>query len=159
MNTLEGIDERAHKFFNICYAGSSSRPYIFNNSHEDLAPTSYLKCKVNICAHCGERSRHIQSMIPDSYDTTGYTCVCKGAMDEIDATAEVKALEDQIWAVIQTSKPSIDFINKTKKAITINRLKKALEEAESNDNGRVFFNSEADKEIKVILPEWMEILS
>lgn len=156
IKSLDGIDQRAHKFFNRNFTGGQDRSYYFDTDHEKLIQTTYIQNGSNdICGHCGDKCYPIQANIPSSYDTTGYTCICKGAMDEVDAISLVAEVRNQLSEAISVAKPDRAGIQAIQKKISIKALTNALKEAESNDDGRLFFTVEAIKPSKVIYPSWM----
>jgi len=101
--SLEGIDPRAHKFYNYCYHGRSEAcpsgsSYFWDNDHPDLVPTEVynLPRYQPICAYCGATAKSIQAGIPrGNYDVTGHACDCSGALDEVEHAGKVEALQDR----------------------------------------------------------------
>ena len=111
MLNFEQADERAKKFFDRVYVGtsakdadSSGRKMSWNSSHEDLQPTlCHTALHTSYCAYCGETALPIQAgltrvgftrePVARDYDVTGRCCICKDAMDEVANAYERRMLE------------------------------------------------------------------
>lgn len=92
-------DLRAHKFFERYFVGETNGE---NNScyktgwdsTSGAKPTQYVTYNdghSRACSYCGNRPFPIQSNIGD--DISGYSCVCKAAMDEVEWQAKLHELE------------------------------------------------------------------
>lgn len=101
-------DPRSHQFFSNYYVGSShgdngaSHRWDWDSSADGAEPTLVLPN--DKCAYCGNRALPIQAGLrrgrvgyhdDRDYSVTGYTCCCKGAMDEVEHRAKVRELEDR----------------------------------------------------------------
>jgi len=93
LKTPELIDDRAKKFLN--YNKDS-----FDTSHEDLIQTKTIKYKYyEYCSYCSCLALPIQAglrNLGENYNTTGKTCICKGAMDEVDLIKNLADLDDEL---------------------------------------------------------------
>ena len=91
-------DERSHKFFTLYYVGPSNGEdgtaykTMIDTRHEDLKPSKNYRGRC--CAYCGQMVYAIQ---PDhmGFEITGYFCVCKDAMDEVELNAAIEELEQK----------------------------------------------------------------
>lgn len=116
----EYCDPRAEKFYSWVYSGTrtaSGYHWSWSSCHEELQPTAVHSFGHNreICAHCGNRAlpiqkRHSINFGSTSYIDRGYTCVCKGAMDECEWRAkwvELKAKHEEEEAELLKSQPQL----------------------------------------------------
>lgn len=67
------------------------------DSQCDAEPTKMILTSGRpVCAYCGNRGLPLQPYIPhNDYDVTGYTCVCKGTMDEEEWRHEITEVENK----------------------------------------------------------------
>lgn len=95
----EHADERAHKFYDRVYVGPNLHgadkhgyKMSWDSDHDDLKEVNVLsEC---YCGWCGNRPMPIQSLLwKGNYSVTGYTCVCKDAMDAVELQAQIEELE------------------------------------------------------------------
>lgn len=122
--TDEHVDERASKFFSWGWAGSEGRSSFWNSRADNLVPTVTLSNKLNIpvCAYCGRQALPIQKRAShEEYYTTGYCCVCKDAMDELEVKAKIKEVIEKMERVVEDLEKSAPKVSK-------DVLKKLLEE-------------------------------
>lgn len=118
-------DPRSHKLFHRVYVGPTQHGKLryggcpvdvngytmsFDNRDKSLKSTAMLGNR-QICVYCGHqtfsRQPHIDDMIPD-YRVVGYTCICKGAMDELeylDSKEQMEIRHRQELAALEKSKP------------------------------------------------------
>lgn len=89
-------DERAHKYFYRGFVGSghgeNGTGYRLSwSSTSDAKPTSVHRVDSNhsYCVFCGNRAFPIQN---EHYAVTGYSCICKDAMDELEWQFEYQIL-------------------------------------------------------------------
>lgn len=84
-------DPRAHRFYSLAFVGSkhgdagSSTSMSWNSRHEKLQPTAVVSTGplYQLCAYCGHRAKPIQP-VDYGFDVSGYCCICKDAMDELE---------------------------------------------------------------------------
>lgn len=91
-------DERAYKFYSHGFVGNkhgdngTNYKTSWNSTSEGLKPTKVYKptsCR-EYCVYCGNTALPIQNL---DYDVIGYTCCCKGAMDEVEYDQALKELK------------------------------------------------------------------
>lgn len=98
MKYPEHADPRSYKFFHSYYVGvggneeGGKMSTHVDTRHEELKPTEHYRGLW--CAYCGHRVYSIQ---PRSlgYDISGYFCVCKDAMDEIEISDKLRELKEK----------------------------------------------------------------
>lgn len=99
-------DERAEKYFERGFVGSSSgengTPYKYHwNSTSGAKETKMVVFgyQEHICAYCGNKGFPLQPRFKGSFSrdsdstVTGYACVCKDAMDEVEIKEKLQILK------------------------------------------------------------------
>lgn len=109
LSKFDYADPRAKKFVRYFHDGE---PY-FENDHKDLIPTKTIAIgHYDYCVYCSNQALSIQSNIPFSYEITGKTCICKGAMDEIEMKQKIKSIKDELQAFKNDTENKIKQIEK-----------------------------------------------
>lgn len=97
----ENADPRAYKFYSYYFTGEEHR-WMWDTCAEELEPTKIIDVGYrNLCWYCGGPAKPIQRhysfhpMVGSTYRDAGYTCDCKGAMDELDFNARVTVLKEE----------------------------------------------------------------
>lgn len=132
-------DERSYDRFSRGFVGSShgengSSYRTSWNSQCNAEPTKMINSHFRpVCAYCGNVGFPLQPNIDRYFDygVVGYTCVCKGAMDEVQWREELVAMENKHYEELQAlkrlePKTSPDVIKNV-----ITRLTSKLEEAKT----------------------------
>lgn len=136
------VDERAKKFFRFGYSGSDRSRYYFNTQDEGLRDTRMITSRhyYPTCAYCGHRAYSRQPDIKyDDYDVKGYTCVCKGAMDELEIRDEIERVEDAAKKAVYELKKCLPGVNReVLKKILEAKTEKALKSFEEGNHGMSF---------------------
>lgn len=100
-------DDRAKDMVSQGYVGSGhgnyggNKQYLisFDTSYPDARETQTIKIsRHHYCSYCSRLALPIQSEIytKNNYKVTGYTCVCKGAMDEIQMQKDIKEVNNKL---------------------------------------------------------------
>ena len=110
-------DERAKHMISEGFVGNGHGNYgilnqysvSFDTSHPDARPTETVKIgSFHYCAYCSRPALSIQAGLANkkcglgsglhssAYAVTGHTCVCKGAMDEVQMNNDIKELNDKL---------------------------------------------------------------
>lgn len=96
----EYTDDRARRLFERVYVGTrhgdaTGHSWSWDSMNGSLKPTltHVVEGSRAFCAYCGNRAYPIQERI--GYQVTGFTCVCKGAMDEIEWMAVRQQMLDR----------------------------------------------------------------
>lgn len=136
------VDERAKKFFKLGYSGPGRSPYHFDTQDEGLRDTRMITSRhcYPTCAYCGHRAYSRQPDIKHGdYDVKGYTCVCKGAMDELEIRDEIQRVEEAAQQAVQELKKCLPRVNaEVVKKILDSKTKKALKSLEEEDRWMSF---------------------
>lgn len=105
------MDERAVSRFRRGFVGSTHGDDGSNyrtawDSECDAEPTKMIITSGRpICAYCGHVGFPLQPNIAGKdYDIIGYTCVCKGAMDEEEWRQEMRDMENKHYEEMQQLK-------------------------------------------------------
>ncbi|QEM41000.1 hypothetical protein TQVEPAJM_CDS0073 [Pseudomonas phage VB_PaN_phPA-Intesti] len=139
-------DERAERFFSRVFVGKSVRgadkygyTYSWNSRHADLQPTSTLQQRgAHSCSFCGRAALPIQNsgdrFAGYDYSVTGYTCICSGAMDELDWIVQAQRMkkrhqEEVEEMLLQRPVPPKDV----RQELTKNRLMRLLSDVENSN--------------------------
>lgn len=98
-------DERAEKYFRTGFVGSShgDNGTSYSTSWDSTKGAKETKMVVfgyqeHVCAYCGNKGLPLQPRFTSSFDprcdstVTGYACVCKDAMDEVEVKEQLKAM-------------------------------------------------------------------
>lgn len=141
----EYTDPRAHKHFQIAYVGRSSEGNVngYSQSWDSMSgasPTSVFNVGkasyIYHCAYCGKRAFPIQN--PDNYDTVGYCCVCKDAMDELEYLDSYHALVNKQADELHALHNKAPRMNESIMTDTMIKVAKALKEAQAGkQTGRI----------------------
>lgn len=95
-------DPRAEKYFHLNFVGSKHGEdgSCYRYSWESTSGAKETKMIVfgysdRVCAYCGNPGLPLQPLIERyrDYTVTGYTCVCKDAMDEIEIKEQLEQLK------------------------------------------------------------------
>lgn len=124
-------DERAKHMITEGYVGPNHGNHGINNqilvrfdtSHNDTTPTQTVKIGYyNYCVYCSRLALPIQGGLKNTtretrrhanYDTTGYMCVCKGAMDEIQLNKDTQEIKNKLEEFKQTCEDEIGNLRST----------------------------------------------
>jgi hypothetical protein len=121
---MENIDERAKKFFRYSYIGKNTAGansegcrYNWNSTHEDLTPTRIYSVGGSLyCAYCNQKAYPIQAGLTNNYhpttsnyQPTGYTCVCKKAMDEVELSKRIEAANQDYRQLLSKLRSEYDL--------------------------------------------------
>ncbi|BDU13383.1 hypothetical protein [Escherichia phage phiWec190] len=156
------IDERATGFF---------RNFLVGRSHGDggssyktswdsqcgAKATKTLKMPGRpLCAYCGNEALSLQPGIEHGdYDIKGYTCVCKGAMDEADWVKEKAEMEERHRREVyemEKRMPIPDLqVKKDIVAKMMEKVQKAETEQELNRAIENLRNFKEEKELREIM--------
>lgn len=92
-------DPRSHEFFANGFVGfthgdnGTSYARSWDSRHPELKVTATVAVNYRAhCVYCGNRAMPIQNQ---DLDVTGYTCPCKGALDEVEYLRLVEELREQ----------------------------------------------------------------
>lgn len=137
-------DERSYDRFSRGFVGSShgdngSSYRTSWNSQCDAEPTKMINTYNRpVCAYCGNVGLPLQPNIERfrDYDVTGYTCVCKDAMDEVEWRNEMTALQNKHHKELQALKCREPKTNPDVIKRIITRLTSKLEEAKTLDEAK-----------------------
>lgn len=132
-------DERSYDCFTRGFVGSShgddgSSYRTYWNSECDASPTKMVNTYGRpVCAYCGNEGLPLQPNISGwkDYEVTGYTCVCKGAMDEVDWRSEVTEVENKHYEEMSALRRREPKTNPDVIKGIITRLTSQLEEAKT----------------------------
>nr|DAY73729.1 MAG TPA: Protein of unknown function (DUF3090) [Caudoviricetes sp.] len=132
-------DERAFNRFSKGFVGSShgdnGTSYRTSwNTQCDAEPTKMILTHGRpVCAYCGNMGLALQPNIERfrDYDVVGYTCVCKGAMDEEEWRHELSEMENNHYEELQALKRREPRTNPDVIKGIITRLTSKLEEAKT----------------------------
>lgn len=132
-------DERSYDRFSCGLVGSShgdngSSYRTSWNSQCDAEPTKMINTYNRpVCAYCGNVGLPLQPNIERfrDYDVVGYTCVCKGAMDEEEWRHELSEMENNHYEELQALKRRKPRTNPDVIKGIITRLTSKLEEAKT----------------------------
>lgn len=141
-------DERSYSRFRCGFVGTShgdnGSGYRKDwDSQCDAEPTKMIQTYGRpVCAYCGNQGLPLQPNIRfNDYDVTGYSCVCKGAMDEEEWRQEITEVENKHYEEISAIKrrqpktnPEVikklvkDLTERMEKAETMQEVKRILEQ-------------------------------
>ena len=132
-------DERSYDRFSRGFVGSShgdngSSYRTSWNSQCDAESTKMIQTYGRpVCAYCGNVGLPLQPNIERfrDYDVVGYTCVCKGAMDEEEWRHELSEMENNHYEELQALKRREPRTNPDVIKGIITRLTSKLEEAKT----------------------------
>lgn len=153
MSIPKYADKRAHKFFHRGFVGGThgddgtSYRMSWGSTDDGLVPTSVVMSETHgrhhpFCGYCGNRALPIQN---SRYDVTGHTCVCKGAMDEVEWIAlhkQMKSRHEDEMAELEDARPKVD-------PKVVARVAKSALDANVKDIERSFFAGHAMKRMGV----------
>lgn len=152
----EYCDQRAKKYFTSCFVGkthgdngSSNRMSWSSTSGAKPTATHKLNSDAHYCAYCGNKAFPIQDNIErhGDYTTTGWCCICKDAMDEVEWQAEYIAL------LGRQNKERYDMMQKAPKP-TVEARQKVIRlrfDKIEDDIARDFFSESALKALSITL--------
>lgn len=132
-------DERSYDRFSRGFVGSSHGDDGSNyrsswNSQCDAEPTKMIHMRSRpVCAYCGNVGFPLQPHIERfrDYEVTGYTCVCKGAMDEVEWKHDLCEMEKKHREELQALERCEPKSNPDVIKNIITRLTSKLEKAET----------------------------
>lgn len=149
MKDRSEVDERARDYFRYGSNGSELRFYW---DSECGAPTSpmIIDRSTSYCVFCGERGLPLQPWIKKckDYSITGYTCICKDALDYLDILKEEKDLRDKMFKEIKDIRGKAPSPNKE----VIHRIVKKRAEAVLNNVMEGWSGGDALEGLGVHLP-------
>lgn len=130
-------DERAFNRFSKGFVGSShgdnGTSYRTSwNTQCDAEPTKMILTHGRpVCAYCGNMGLALQPNIERfrDYEVVGYTCVCKGAMDEEEWRQEMTDMENKHYEEMQALRRHAPKTNPDVIKGLIQKLTNRLEEA------------------------------
>ena len=92
MQNFEPTNE-TRKYFSRGWISDKDHDYFWNSTHKDLQPTKAIEISnSHYCPYCVSRMFPIQN---NNLDVIGYTCLCDGAIAELEWKAEDKALRER----------------------------------------------------------------
>ena len=161
----EYIDERATGFFRNFLVGKShgdagSSYKTSWNSQCGAKPTKMLKMPGRpVCAYCGNEALPLQPYIPyDDYGIKGYTCVCKGAMDEVEwekTKAEMEERHKKESREMEKAAPVPDLqVKKDIVARMMTKVQKAKTESELEYAMEALRNFKEEEKEELRQPSW-----
>lgn len=149
-------DPRAEKYFHLNFVGSKHGEdgSCYKYSWESTSGAKETKMIVfgysdRVCAYCGNPGLPLQPLIERhrDYAVTGYTCVCKDAMDEIEIKeqlGQLKAKHRQEESLLEEKLPAVN--KRVLKAVADSRV----EELKKNiDHGHFLEEYLSSFEIKI----------
>lgn len=126
--------DEVKRFFHKGYVGvrgMNGYTYDFDTTSTSLIPTHSIRIgNTNYCPYCGDAMFNIQDK--ETLVVTGYCCICKGAMAEIEYENAKKALEEEYERNLSLLQ------DKYREALTFD-AKKLVEAKHKADNERIEF--------------------
>lgn len=132
-------DERSFEFFRRGFVGTThgenGSGYRTDwDSESKTGPTAMIQRPGRpVCAYCGNVGMPLQPYISSHghYDVTGYTCVCKDAMDEKAWDEEMKALRKRHAQEIEELEDRAPKLNPAVLKGIMQKLSNKLEKADN----------------------------
>lgn len=134
------VDPRAYKSFRFDGRGKNGAEYSWDGTSEEAKETLTLTLEeisgYPICAYCCRQALPIQKNLRryDDYRTTGYGCVCKKAMDEVDVREKIKQEEEKHYKKIRSIQARGPVVNKRAVKLLIDRKTKDIHSQLNEDN-------------------------